>query len=382
MKEENMDIRREALLDALEDSQISDHELDMLWENQDNVQDMCLLNDCRTFFVKEKAASLFDAEAAWANFSKKRVSPSKLRKLSFVIWGGVAACFLVALGLLTMTLTTGRVQQEIVVFSPNTDSQDVILTTSNGQQTILSGPLVNGLWKEKGKAAEENNFLKYEAPQDKSEKPEMHTLTTPAGGFYQVELSDGTQVWLNAASSLVYPSFFDEKERVVELYGEGFFRVAHDARRPFKVKANRVVTEVLGTEFNMRTYSRKDLHVTLLKGSVKVKEEQSQAEVVIRPGEDAFLQADGSFEVREVDIDDYYLWTKGYFYFDKESLVEIMSELGRWYNVEVIFRNEAVMSYKLHFLAQRDKPLDDAVKLLNMMGMAKFSVVNNTIFVD
>ena len=86
--------------------------------------------------------------------------------------------------------------------------------------------------------------------------------------------------------------------------------------------------------------------------------------------------------MREVDIDDYYLWTKGYFYFDKESLVEIMCELGRWYNVEVIFRNKAVMSYKLHFLAQRDKPLDDAVKLLNMMGMAKFSVVNNTIFVD
>lgn len=382
MKEENMDIRRETLLDALEDQQIAGHELDMLLEDQDSVRDMCLLNDCRTFFVKEKTASLFDVEGAWTDFSKKHGSRLKLRKWSFVMWGGVAACFLIALGLLTMTQPLERERNGIVVYSPDTDSKEVVLTTSNGQQTILSGPLVNSLWKEKSKVADKNDFLKYKAPQDESEMPEMHTLTTPAGGFYQVELSDGTQVWLNADSRLVYPSFFDGKERIVELHGEGFFKVAHDARRPFKVKANHVVTEVLGTEFNMRTYSRSDLHVTLITGSVKVKEEQSQAEVVIRPGEDAFLKSDGFFEVRDVDVDNYYLWTKGFFYFDKESLVEIMCELGRWYNVEVIFRNKSVMSYNLHFLAQRDKPLEDAVKLLNMMGTAKFSVKSNTIFID
>ena len=217
---------------------------------------------------------------------------------------------------------------------------------------------------------------------DEMEKPEIHTLTTPMGAFYQVELSDGTQVWLNAESRLVYPNFFTSKERVVELSGEGFFKVAYDAERPFKVKANNIVTEVLGTEFNMRIYSQADLHVTLIRGSVKVKEEQSQSEVVIRPGEDAFLKLDGSFGVQEVDIDGYYLWTEGFFYFDKESLVEIMRDLGRWYNVKVIFRNKAVMENRLHFFAQRDKPLNNAIKLLNMMGVAKFSVKDNIIFVD
>ena len=76
------------------------------------------------------------------------------------------------------------------------------------------------------------------------------------------------------------------------------------------------------------------------------------------------------------------MWTEGFFYFDKESLVEIMRDLGRWYNVKVIFRNKAVMENRLHFFAQRDKPLNNAIKLLNMMGVAKFSVKDNIIFVD
>ncbi len=94
------------------------------------------------------------------------------------------------------------------------------------------------------------------------------------------------------------------------------------------MKSGDITTEVLGTEFNVRLTSLDDLHVTLLKGSVKVKNKDSYSEVVIQPGQDAHLQGDGTFNVREVDTDNYYLWTEGYFYFDNESVVEIMRELG------------------------------------------------------
>ena len=382
MKEINMDIKRESLLNALDNPLTSDEEWEELLADEDNVRDIQLLKDCRNFFLEKETVLEFDAEKAWIKFSSKHKTPKKSRRSLVVICGGIVACLLFALGLLLITQHSDW-EQGVVVFSPNVDSQEVILTSSNGLQTILSSPLMNSLSRKNNEALDKGRILKYnKMSHDEMEKPEIHTLTTPMGAFYQVELSDGTQVWLNAESRLVYPNFFTSKERVVELSGEGFFKVAYDAERPFKVKANNIVTEVLGTEFNMRIYSQADLHVTLIRGSVKVKEEQSQSEVVIRPGEDAFLKLDGSFGVQEVDIDGYYLWTEGFFYFDKESLVEIMRDLGRWYNVKVIFRNKAVMENRLHFFAQRDKPLNNAIKLLNKMGVAKFSVKDNIIFVD
>ena len=224
-------------------------------------------------------------------------------------------------------------------------------------------------------------MLTYEN-EGQTDEPEIHTLTTNGGGFYQFCLSDGTRVWLNAKSSLVYPNFFKGDRREVELHGEGFFRVAHDASRPFLVKSGNVVTEVLGTEFNLRNYSCEDTHVTLLQGSVKVRNECSSAEVIIQPGEDAFLLENGSFEVKKVDTDNYSLWTEGYFYFDNESLLKIMQELGRWYNVRVVFRNDAMMKLKLHFWAQRDQSMEKALELLNTMGNVKVTCEEHTIYID
>lgn len=157
--------------------------------------------------------------------------------------------------------------------------------------------------------------------------------------------------------------------------------MAPDPLHPFIVKSGKIVTEVLGTEFNMRNYNEKDAHVTLLKGSVKVRNHISATEVVIRPGEDAFLLADGTFEVREVDTDHYYLWTEGYFYFDNEPVVEIVCELGRWYNMQVEFQNSASMHYRLHFLAERDRPVEEALQLLNMLGKVKAVQEGNKIIV-
>ena len=164
--------------------------------------------------------------------------------------------------------------------------------------------------------------------------------------------------------------------------GKGFFRVACDTLRPFRVKSGDIVTEVLGTEFNLRNYLREDTHVTLLQGSVKVKNESSFEEVVIRPGEDAFLLENGSFEVKKVDTDNYSLWTQGYFYFDNESMLSVMRELGRWYNVKVVFRNDSMMDVKLHFWAQRDQPIEKALELLNSVSHAKVSYEEHIIFVD
>ena len=269
------------------------------------------------------------------------------------------------------------VNQPIVAFTASTQSQEVLLSTGDGRMVSLSAPQADSLLRETGitRGDEELDY------QQTIRETEIHTLTTPRCGAYQLRLADGTQVWLNAESRLKYPSRFTGEQRVVELEGEGYFKVTPDSKRPFIVKSGNITTEVLGTEFNVRTYVSDDSHVTLLKGSVKVKNVSSSSEVVIRPGEDAHLQGDGTFDVREVDTDNYYLWTEGYFYFDNETVVEIMRELGRWYNIRVEFENPQAMNYRLHFLAERDQKIEEVLQLLNMLGKVQATYENNKISV-
>lgn len=382
-KKQNID-SKEHLLDALDASGNADEDLKKLLSDPDNIQDIRLLQDCRKCFIREDSSLGGEPEVAWENFLRKQKKNSK--RVSSRLWVAVAvavACFVLiwsGLRYYVFSESEGR-RQEFVAYSPDSTSVEVMLSTSSGRQIILSNSRMDSLLKNSGKVLCQEKILTYKNEKQVAD-PEIHTLTTYGGSFYQFCLSDGTCVWLNAGSRLIYPSFFKGDQREVELYGEGFFRVACDTLRPFRVKSGNIVTEVLGTEFNLRSYLREDTHVTLLQGSVKVKNESSSEEVVIRPGEDAFLLENGSFEVKKVDTDNYSLWTKGYFYFDNESMLNVMRELGRWYNVKVVFRNNSMMDLKLHFWAQRDQPIEKALELLNSVSYAKVTYGERTIFVD
>ncbi|WP_303180466.1 FecR family protein [uncultured Butyricimonas sp.] len=368
--------KTDRLLDALDDPQIKDEELERMLSDPDCARDMRLLEDCRSYFVRELLET--DSDKAWGKFARKQRVKRHRRLLVGFVSG--AASILLLLWVFRFTFQPS-VQREFVTFLPDTSFSNVVLCTGDGRKVVLSNSKTDSLPGNIMVVSDSGKMLVYEPVEPDSEM-EMHTLSTSSGCFYQLCLSDGTRVWLNAESRLRYPSVFPEGERVVELQGEGFFKVAHDASRPFKVKVGDLVTEVLGTEFNVRAYSIEDTHVTLLQGSVRVTDKVSAAEAVIRPGEDAFLREDGSFEIKNVDTDSFYLWIEGYFYFDNESLAEIMRELCRWYGVRVVFRDETFMHLRLHFLAERDLPVDNALKLLNMMGDMKITREGNTIFVD
>src|SRR5690606_13344215 len=119
---------------------------------------------------------------------------------------------------------------------------------------------------------------------------EMLTLNTPRGGQYRVTLSDGTEVWLNAASTLKYPTKFDREERIVELEGEGYFEVARDTKRPFKVRSAAQEVEVLGTQFNVSAYpDDADAQTTLVNGAVQIVNSQSKIVKLLQPGEQSVI---------------------------------------------------------------------------------------------
>ena len=198
----------------------------------------------------------------------------------------------------------------------------------------------------------------------------------------QIILPDGTKVWLNHSSILKYPKKFTEKKRVVELEGEAYFKVAKDPERPFIVKTKTVQTRVLGTEFNIRSYTPEDTHVVLINGKVEVSNTKGGSYTRLYPGEDAHLQSDGNFILAEVDLDSYVYWKDGYFYFDNVTLKDIMQNLGRWYNVNIEFRNKEAMEYKMHFISDRTKDLEHTISLLNRMKKVTVTLQGNTLTVD
>ena len=221
-----------------------------------------------------------------------------------------------------------------------------------------------------------------------SVKVERHTVVVPEGKDMKLILADGTQVWLNANSRLIYPTAFKGKNREVELQGEGYFKVTHDAYHPFIVKAGDMQTSVLGTEFNVNAFDQSNPHVTLVEGSVKVssvlthKTETQVAGKIIVPGEDAVLNEQGKIIVSHVDTDDVACWKDGIQLFNDASLREIVLQLGSWYNVNVVCHDESLLNTHLRYMYNRRNGIEEAIKMLNDISNNKIELKNNTILIE
>jgi len=180
-----------------------------------------------------------------------------------------------------------------------------------------------------------------EASEADRDAPIFNRLQTPRGGQYHLVLPDGTQVWLNAASTLTYAIGGATQERLVQLEGEAYFEVARDPDRPFRVASRGHVVEVLGTHFNVNSYPDEPLvRTTLVEGAVKVSANADQRPVMLAPGEQA-LWAEGSQPtVRKVDVAQAVAWKNGKFNFNDSDVATVMRELSRWYDVDVVFEGE------------------------------------------
>jgi ferric-dicitrate binding protein FerR (iron transport regulator) len=206
-------------------------------------------------------------------------------------------------------------------------------------------------------------------------------ITTPRGGEFAVTLSDGTRVWLNAASALRFPTSFTGPAREVELDGEAYFEVAGDKEHPFEVKIREKKVQVLGTQFNIMGYDDEAAIVTtLVKGSVQVVSPGQPSRVLV-PGQHAIINNHVSdIQVEQADVDEETAWKNGRTYFNGADIRQIMRQVSRWYNVDVQFLGEV---NKLRFtctVARKDK-LSKLLQLLEMTGTVRFTMEGNTIIV-
>ena len=194
----------------------------------------------------------------------------------------------------------------------------------------------------------------------------MQSIYVPTGQRVNITLSDGTNVWLNARTKIVYPAVFDKSVRQVAVDGEAYFDVAKDKKRPFIVETGKCNMEVLGTKFNVEGYSDKDdFEVTLMEGSVRVASRIGLGDtLMLKPDSKACLQKDGRLKV--IPVDDYnpYRWKEGLICFRNESFLSIMSDLEKYFGVSIVVENKNVLKYYFTGKFRQADGIDYALRVL------------------
>ena len=202
------------------------------------------------------------------------------------------------------------------------------------------------------------------------------TLETPRGGEYTLSMTDGTQVRLNAGSRIEYPAVFDGKERRVRTTGEVYFKVAHDAARPFTVETEGQEVRVLGTEFNVNAYQAGKVVTTLMRGSIALRPVGGKGgELTLRPGEQAeYDKRMGTATIHAANTDVVSSWTHGKFVFENQTLEQIMEQLSRWYDFSYRFSSRQVAGTVFMGSVPRYGNFQDVLRILEMSGGIKFRV--------
>ncbi|HEX9151453.1 MAG TPA: FecR domain-containing protein [Flavobacterium sp.] len=304
---------------------------------------------------------------------RNKMDTSKKIKKSSVIslfnWQKIAlaASILLVMGIGTLFFIKNSNESPVVVTSRLADDKEpgktgAILTLSNGSKIVLDS-VGNGLVANQNNTtvSKKNDGVVYTA--GSGAQVVYNTMTTPRARQYNLELSDGTKVWLNASSSITFPTSFAANERKVILTGEAYFEVAKDKTRPFRVAVNDMQVNVLGTHFNINAYDDEAaVNTTLLEGSVLLTEKGKQ--VLLKPGQQAQKQKSGAIVINDnVNLEEVMGWKNGVFYFDNASLQTVLRQVSRWYDVDVVFE-KGIPTRTFEGEIQRNLQLSQVLKIL------------------
>ncbi|HMR84885.1 MAG TPA: FecR domain-containing protein [Niabella sp.] len=294
-------------------------------------------------------------------------TPHKGRRIR---WYWVAASIIMLLGIGTYFYVQNAKQETPIAVNilkdiPAPATHRAMITLADGSQVFLDS-VDSGQLAQLGNiklVKLSNGQIAYQTVTGEVLKEmQYNTLTNPKGSkVIDMQLSDGSHVWLNAGSSITYPIAFIGNERKVELMGEGYFEVAKDPAKKFVVTANGSITEVLGTHFNVNAYAdEKDTKVTLLEGSVKVSKGDINA--IVRPGQQAQVTNDVKI-VNDIDPEAVMAWKNEYFQFEGVGIEDVMRQISRWYDVEVIYE---VQPRQAHFRGRISRAVE-ASKVFKML---------------
>nr|WP_295864419.1 FecR family protein [uncultured Chitinophaga sp.] len=298
------------------------------------------------------------------------VAPSRRRR-----WWAAAAvtAAIVTAGYCRHHWQTKPPTQQLATVVPDAapGSDKAVLTLSNGRQILLDSA-GNGALAQQGGVRivkkEDGSILYVDEHSGALTDTLYNIMSVPKGGQYKLILPDGSRVWLNAASSLKYPVAFSNRERSVELNGEGYFEVAASAARPFRVKVRNTEIAVLGTSFNIMGYADETgVQTTLLNGAVKV--QQGTTTKTLAPGQQAVVNNEnGRISVEETETALATAWKDGQFRFSGNNIPMVLRQISRWYNIDIVYQGSIPQGH-ITGKVPRNMKLSGVIRILELSGI-------------
>lgn len=312
------------------------------------------------------------------------VSPTQVVSFRIMKWLAAAVVLLAA----SLTFYIQHSQPPVHQFTSdiNPGGNKAILELADGRKIALSDIKNGSVIRQNGVsiAKTTDGHLVYtdENPVQDTAANQYNTVTTPNGGEWELRLADGSTVWLNAASSLSYPSNIGSvRQRKVILQGEAYFEVAKDKAHPFLVETKQQTVEVLGTHFNINCYQNENItRTTLLEGRVKISNLSYPGTAVLKPGEQSAVSTSG-INIIQVNTDESIAWKNGYFMFNNERQESIMRKIARWYNVEIDYADPAAKEVMYYGTVSKFEKISKVLRKLEQTGEVRFEIKGNKIII-
>ena len=349
--------------------------------------------DLREEFERVRRLTVLEADKAkmWKQVQSRMNKNSRYQVKRYLKYAAIIVAFVLAGGTWWMVKEN---PEEIIsvelsetsMLSPGTPKAYILF--SSGQRMDLTTTEHDTMIMEKGMQVRVGSSGKISyIPGDSGSvlKQEIvyNTIVVPRGGEYKLELADGTLVWLNSDSELRYPVKFAGSQRDVWLKGEGYFEVSKNPEKPFRVVVDDMIVKVLGTSFNINAYKdRGNILTTLVSGKVDIQDMSGKSLVVMSPNQQVDFRHGKISSVQEVDITRFVSWIDGKFYFNDMTLENIMSQLQRWYDIEVFFVDEELKSYPFTGVIRRDFTAGQIFEIIEKTTRVKFNVRGKCVTVN
>lgn len=387
--EENLEISKLLLLHLKDELSESDkRKVDKLL-TEDNDIYLLYQNIRKKKYLDEqlKRHRSIDIEQKWLD-QTKRISKDKFKKRA-TLYSQIAAAVLIPL----LTATYLLLNYE----APFTDTKSEfianVIPESSKPQLIVEEGEIYELDGNEVSVADSSIEIKVQGSsliyadavknENTQKSEEIHTLIVPRGGEFELNLSDGSKIWVNSETTIKYPKQFIGKNRVIELVsGEAYFEIAHNVEHPFIVNTEKGMVQVLGTAFNIRSYSDEETNVTtLVKGSVCLRHKfDTESSVKLNPGQQGvIIDVNRKINVKEVDTYPIIAWKDGYYIFSSNSLENIFNQLSRWYDFKVEFESDYLKNMKFRGNVERKAGITQILDLLEKTQKVSFEFSGKTI---
>ncbi len=305
----------------------------------------------------------------------------KLRKLRFI--SSVAASIIFASLLIYAIIPSNSTVESKIASLQIQEMPLPILMLPDGETKILSKQENSNVYSdEEVTVNNDSGILNFKQTNKELPQDNFCRIETPAGCDYKLKLSDGTLVHLNAKSKLTFQNVFKGNHRTVHLEGQAYFDVAHNKEMPFIVRCNNMDIKVLGTRFDVKSYDDdREVSATLFNGKIEANIFGKGKRTLSPEQKIVYNKENSDFNILTIDESEYIGWRQGIFHFIDERLEDIMTEVSRWYDVEIFFESEEIKNMRMGVYCDNDKSIDDLLNKLEKTGDLKFIIKGKAIFI-